>query len=127
MEEAEVDPADLLRAMLSGPGADYEKIVAPGAKLSTFMKPKGYVGPEGARQYWRDAERSGWEVRLSVDSIEVVGRRAMAYGELQANREGAGDVHQLAWGCDTEGGLITVFCVFTDREEAGAWLRGQGA
>ena len=119
----EADPGELLRATLAGPHADYEALIAPDARLSTFMRPKGYVGPEGARQYWRDAEKQRLEISLRVDSVVTSGPRAIAFGELHTTGSVEG-LHRVAWGCCVENGLIAELCAFTDRKEAQDWLKG---
>lgn len=116
-------PEVLILELLSGPDIKFDEIIARDARLQTFMKPKGYLGPDGARQYWRDAEASGWDIKIAARDVRAVGDRALAYGQLSASRGKLQTVDDVIWGCRVEDGLIVELSAFVNSEDAEAWLR----
>jgi uncharacterized protein len=79
-----------------------------------------YRGPDGMRQFARDAEEEWEYLRIDTDEFHAVGDRVLMLGHFDARGRGSGmDLRfPVGWVATLRDGKITHLRTYSDQEEA---------
>jgi ketosteroid isomerase-like protein len=75
--------------------ADCELEVPGTARLTGRAEP--YIGPDGVRQYFADAERVWTELTLYADDIRAAGNGVVVFGHIEAKAGGESLRRRVIW------------------------------